>query len=156
MKIFECEQFVDAPLEIVFAFFAEAKNLEEITPPLLNFQILSMSTPQIQKGSIIWYKLKLRGVPMKWQTLISEWNPPYHFVDEQLSGPYRIWRHTHTFKQVEGRTLISDRVEYELPFGALGDFLAGRWVANDVNSIFSYRRSIIERKFPTSVVHKSF
>ena len=131
--------WIDQPIEKVFAFFSQAENLERITPPWLHFKILHQSTPAIEKGTLIDYQLKLHGVPLRWRTEISEWNPPFQFIDLQLKGPYHLWKHTHRFTSLGGGTLIEDRVLFELPLGSLGRIAAGSYVLKDVKSIFSYR-----------------
>lgn len=136
---FKVYQWIPKPVDDVFEFFSEAKNLERITPPWLNFQITSMSTPVIQKDSMIYYRLKIKGVPATWHTHISQWKPPSQFVDEQKKGPYRKWHHTHQFVAVHSGTLVIDTVRYTLPLGALGDLTASGFVGRDVESIFSFR-----------------
>lgn len=147
-ELFVAEQFIPAPPEKVFSFFSEAKNLEDITPDSLRFHIQGMSTPEIEQGTQIDYKLKIRGVPAKWKTEIDEWKPPFKFVDNQLQGPYRLWHHTHEFKALGGGTLMTDRVRYQLPMGLPGWLVAGNFVRKDVEKIFAHRRKIIaDRKF---------
>lgn len=131
----------------VFPFFSEAKNLETITPPWLNFHIVGMNTPAINEGTLIDYKLRIKGVPAKWKTRISEWVPGERFVDEQLKGPYRIWHHTHEFIPLAGGTLMRDRVVYQMPFGILGDIVRELVVGNDVRTIFAYRSKVIDQTF---------
>ncbi len=141
-------QYVNAPIEKVFPFFAEAQNLESITPKILQFKINKMSTDHIQLNTKFDYSLKIHGVPVKWKTLISDWQPGIQFVDEQLSGPYHKWHHTHQFVKMGVGTLLIDRVIYKLPFGYLGNFVAGAFVQSDVDQIFKYRREIMaEVKF---------
>lgn len=142
-SIYLTEQFVPAPIESVFAFFSEAHNLERITPDFLNFRIVKMSTEQIQKGSLIDYKLKVHGVPISWRTHIDSWNPPYTFSDTQTKGPYKLWHHTHKFKSVRGGTLMTDEVRYKLPLKTLGSLVAGSFVESDIQAIFDYRRKVI-------------
>jgi len=91
------EQWIARPIDEVFAFFADAQNLEKITPPWLGFKIISMSTASIEEGTVIRYRLQLHGIPFYWQTEICEWNSPHCFVDEQAEGPYKLWHHTHRF-----------------------------------------------------------
>ncbi|MFN7905551.1 MAG: TIGR01777 family oxidoreductase, partial [Pseudobdellovibrionaceae bacterium] len=142
------EQFIPATPREVFPFFADAKNLEQITPKSLNFNVLRISTPQVEKGTLIDYKLKLHGVPLSWRTLIEDWEPGTRFVDTQLKGPYQLWHHTHTFEPMAGGTLMTDTVRYKLPMGYLGWLTAGLWVKSDVQKIFDFRRSFIsEMKF---------
>lgn len=145
---FSAEQFIEAPIKNVFNFFSAAENLEKITPPLLSFKVENMSTPQIEKGTLIDYKLKIHGVPASWQTLIDEWQPPFRFVDMQLKGPYKLWHHTHVFKEFAGGTLMMDEVKFKLPMGFLGRLVAGSFVESDVGQIFDFRRQIIaDQKF---------
>ena len=144
---FKTEITIEQPIEKVFAFFSEAKNLETITPPWLNFKILSQSTEQIQKNTLFEYRLRIHGINTRWVTRISEWNPPHFFVDEQTVGPYALWRHTHSFESLENsKTFMKDIVQYELPFGKLGDLLAHWKVKSDIRSIFAYREKSFTSK----------
>jgi len=147
MYILRRELWVDRPIEEVFAFFADAHNLEKITPPWVGFKILSMSTDSIEAGTIIRYRLRLHGIPVHWRTNICEWNPPYSFVDEQTRGPYKKWRHTHKFEAHGSRTKMMDEVQYLLPFGILGRIVHSLKVRKDVSRIFDYRRERIEGLF---------
>src|SRR6188508_1510958 len=118
------------PREEVFDFFSDAENLELITPPQLNIQILTPTPLKTQKGTLIDYRIRLRGLPIKWRTEITSWDPPHAFIDEQLSGPYKQWIHEHRFTEIDaGTTLIEDNVRYRLPlepFGDLGLFIVKR------------------------------
>lgn len=145
--IFKQEQWVERPIEEVFDFFKEAKNLEFITPKYLNFTIQNMNTEQVQKESIIDYRLKLHGIPFSWRTRIKDFVENEMFIDEQLKGPYKKWEHTHTFEVKDGGTLIKDSVVYIIPFGALGKWLMGSYIRKEINKIFSYRGKVIERYF---------
>lgn len=145
---FPSRQYIPADLDTVFDFFSDAKNLEQITPPLLNFKIEKMSTENIQKGTLIDYKLKIHGIPAKWRTLIEKWQPNSLFVDTQLRGPYKKWHHTHTFERFRDGTLMKDRVHYKLPVGFLGRTF-GLWlVKKDVQNIFKFREQKIQELFP--------
>ena len=139
-QIFSVEQFIPRPREEVFEFFSTPHNLEAITPPWLRFRIVHESASRPGEGVEYTYKLLMRGLPMKWKSRLTEWIPGERFVDTQLKGPYAEWHHTHTFEDVEGGTLIRDRVSYRLPFGWLGRLLGGGLVAADVRKIFDYRK----------------
>lgn len=131
--------WINRPLDEVFDFFSRAGNLERITPPLLNFRILTPEPIEMRPGTLIDYALRVRGLPMRWRTKITVWNPPYEFADVQLKGPYKLWHHTHTFREVDGGTEMTDVVRYELPLGPLGDLVHNLIVRRDVESIFNFR-----------------
>ena len=134
---------IGRPLREVFDFFADAGNLERITPPELNFHIITPQPIDIEKGTLIDYSLKLRGLPMKWRTEISVWDPPFEFVDQQLSGPYKQWIHRHRFTELEkGKTLIEDEVRYRLPLEPLGD-VVHFIVRRELNYIFDHRQKTV-------------
>jgi ligand-binding SRPBCC domain-containing protein len=138
--VIETSLELPAPLERVFGFFASAENLEAITPPELCFRIETPLPIAMRPGAEIDYALRLWGVPLGWRTLISRWEPPTLFVDEQLWGPYRRWVHTHRFTDLgAGRTRIEDRVEYALPWPPLGR-AARPIVAWQLGRIFRYRQ----------------
>ncbi len=142
--ILKRELILDLPIEKVFDFFADAGNLERITPPELNFQIISPQPIDIKKGALIDYQLKLRGVPLTWKTVISTWNPPRVFVDEALKSPYKQWIHRHTFTELSANeTLIEDEVKYRLPLEPLGD-LAHWFVRRELDYIFDYRQKAVK------------
>lgn len=144
---FNQESQVARPLEEVFAFFADAQNLQAITPPWLNFGILTPQPIRMQVGTRIDYRLRIRGIPLRWQTEITAWNPPFGFVDEQKRGPYRLWVHRHTFKPHGGETLMRDEVTYAVLGGWLVDRLL---VRADVQRIFDYRQSALQKHFQRS------
>ena len=145
--IFKSTVTIEAPREEVFEFFADAGNLERITPPELNFHIVTPQPIDIHQGTLIDYKLKMRGIPMKWRTEISVWEPPVRFVDQQLRGPYSQWIHTHTFTEIgPNETLMEDEVRYRLPFEPIGD-IAHFFVGREVQYIFDFRRKAVEEIF---------
>jgi ligand-binding SRPBCC domain-containing protein len=134
---------LDLPIARVFDFFADAGNLERITPPELNFKIITAQPIDIKKGALIDYRLKLRGLPITWKTEISEWNPPFSFVDRALKSPYRQWHHRHTFTALsENKTLIEDEVKYRLPLEPCGD-LAHFFVRRELDYIFDFRQKTV-------------
>lgn len=139
------ELTLDRPREEVFDFFADAGNLERITPPELKFHIVTPQPIAIQKGALIDYELRMRGIPVSWRTEISLWEPPFKFVDQQLRGPYRQWIHTHTFTDLgPGQTLIKDEVRYRLPLEPLGD-IAHFLVRRELEYIFDFRQKAVEQ-----------
>ena len=135
-------QELPLPIDEVFAFFADAGNLERITPPELNFRILTPLPLAVAQGTFIDYRLRLFGIPFSWKTEITSWEPPHRFVDEQRRGPYRQWIHRHRFSAVAGGTLMEDEVLYRLPFSPLGD-LALPLIRLQLGRIFNYRKEAI-------------
>ncbi|MCO6044964.1 SRPBCC family protein [Aeoliella sp. ICT_H6.2] len=151
--VLETETVVARPLEEVFAFFADAMNLERITPPWLQFQVVTPGPFDMHAGTLIDYRLKIHHVPVRWRTEIAAWEPPYRFVDTQLRGPYRHWRHEHQFEAVEGGTLCRDVVRYGVPGGALIHRLL---VRRDVQQIFTYReRALHEQLAPQQALQSA-
>lgn len=124
------------PLADLFPFFCDAGNLDQLTPPSLRFRILSPAPIEMREGAEIEYSIRIRGLPVRWRTLISEWNPPHAFTDQQLRGPYRWWRHRHAFEDRGATTVMHDTVEYGIPGGPAVHALA---VKRDLLSIFTYR-----------------
>lgn len=136
-----CDDWLPCPIEVVFSFFGDAYNLERITPDFLRFKVLATSDDELRRGTLIDYQLRLRGIPFSWRTIIDEWTPGERFIDRQIKGPFKLWHHTHEFAPRDGGTLITDRVRYDLPLGALGRFVAGGFVRRDVEEIFRYRQA---------------
>jgi ligand-binding SRPBCC domain-containing protein len=130
----------------VFAFFAEATNLERITPPELGFEIVTPGLIHLHEGACIEYRLHLFGLPFSWHTEIQLWNPPEAFVDVQRRGPYKLWVHTHRFREEDGVTIIEDEVQYALPYAPLGE-LVYPLVRLQLHRIFRYRQRAIQAYF---------
>jgi ligand-binding SRPBCC domain-containing protein len=147
VHVLEREQILRDSRSSVFAFFAEASNLERITPPELSFHILTPRPIVMKQGTLIDYRLRLLGVSFAWQTLIEVYEPDSRFVDVQLKGPYTLWRHTHTFENVPEGTRMRDRVEYALPLGPLGQVAHALFVEKQLRTIFDYRRKVIGEMF---------
>lgn len=139
MPVLQRTQFIPAPPGRVFQFFSEAQNLAEITPKWLGFRMVTPHPIEMRAGTRLEYRISLHGVPLRWRTLIFEWNPPFGFKDIQLSGPYKVWDHEHRFEATRGGTLMRDIVCYELPLGALGRLIERHWVRGDLQRIFDYR-----------------
>ncbi|MEJ7623985.1 MAG: SRPBCC family protein [Pyrinomonadaceae bacterium] len=136
---------IGRPRAEVFAFFADAGNLERITPPELGFQIITPLPFEIRMGTLIDYRMRMRGIPLSWRTEITEWNPDTSFVDSQLRGPYSQWIHRHTFTQLgPAKTLIEDEVRYRLPLGPLGS-LVHFLVRRELDYIFGFRQEAVRR-----------
>ena len=142
--VLESEVWLPQPLAVIFPFFADARNLEAITPSFLRFAMITPGPVEMRVGARIDYRLRVHGIPLRWRSEITVWEPPYRFVDEQLSGPYRQWKHTHTFEEREGGTLCRDHVVYSVPGGALINWLL---VRRDVESIFAYRQDALRKRF---------
>ena len=132
------------PLRKVFPFFSDARNLEVLTPPWLRFEVLSKGPIAMAEGTRIDYRLRLRGIPIRWQSEITTWEPPKRFIDVQRRGPYRLWVHEHRFDERDGMTLAEDLVRYAVPGGWVVDRL---FVRRDVRRIFRYRREKLRSLF---------
>ena len=141
VHVFRREQVLDAQPSAVFSFFADARNLEAITPPLLRFRLLTPEPVAMGVGTFLQYALRIHGVPVRWDTLIQEWEPPHRFVDVQVRGPYRLWHHTHEVVAVDdgAASLMRDTVRYAVGFAFAGEIVRRALVARDVAAIFAYR-----------------
>ncbi|HUR44899.1 MAG TPA: SRPBCC family protein [Candidatus Saccharimonadales bacterium] len=149
MKIreFKTELWLPVGPSELFPFFADAGNLESITPGWLHFKTLTAVPIEMKAGTLIDYRLRVHGLPLRWRTLISTWEPPHRFVDEQIRGPYRQWIHEHTFEARGGGTLTRDRVRYAVPL----DFLIHDWVVRpDIERIFLFRSTALKNHFSRS------
>lgn len=141
---FETQLLLPAPRVQVFRFFADPRNLERLTPPWLRFEMITAPDTVIEQGTLLDYRLRLRGIPLRWQSEIAVWEPPRRFVDRQTRGPYSLWVHEHTFTERDNGTLVGDKVEYSVPGGALVQkFL----VAPDLERIFQFRHRVLEELF---------
>lgn len=140
-RTLESKQWFARRRDEVFPFFADPRNLESITPPMLRFAIVSRGGLEMHAGLRIDYRLQLHGWKLRWQSEITRWEPPHRFVDEQRRGPYRAWIHEHVFEEQDGGTLVTDRVRYLVPGGAVLDRLFVRW---NLRRIFLYRRRELE------------
>lgn len=144
---FRMEQEIPASLEKVFSFFSDAHNLEKITPSHLKFHVLTPGNISMKAGTQIDYKLVLKGIPFRWQSLIEEYKPNRSFVDLQSRGPYEFWKHRHEFETTATGTLIIDKIQYKLPLGQLGNMLSYNYIKKDLKKIFGFRRDVVTEIF---------
>jgi hypothetical protein len=137
-------QRLELPIAQAFEFYAQARNLEAITPPWLGFRVTTPGQIEMREGALIEYRLVLHRIPVRWRTRIEAWEPPVRFVDAQLRGPYALWVHTHTFESDgSGAVVIGDHVRYALPFGPLGALAHAAFVRRDLERIFDYRAQAV-------------
>lgn len=141
-RLLRAEAFIPLPRERVFPFFAAAENLERITPPELRFRIVTPLPVEMRAGALIDYRLRLDGIPFRWRTRITEWDPPFAFTDTQIRGPYHTWVHRHTFEEVDGGTRMVDEVRWRVPLWPLGA-VALPVVRRKVARIFAYRQQVL-------------
>ena len=146
MFIFEQEQIINQPLSKLFPFFERPENLSKLTPKWLSFEIRTKLPLEMKQGATFEYTISLFGIPMKWKTLIVKYSPPNIFIDEQVKGPYKKWVHTHSFKEINGKVTMADRVEYDL-YGGFLKYIINIFVAISVKKIFNYRKISIEKEF---------
>jgi ligand-binding SRPBCC domain-containing protein len=141
---FASEQWLPRPVDEVFPFFADAHNLETLTPGWLRFDVLTPRPIPMAVGTTIDYRLRWRGIPLRWTSEIAAWEPPHRFVDRQIRGPYRLWHHEHRFTEADGGTRVVDEVAYAVWGGSLVNRLG---VARDVERIFAYRQRVLDEIF---------
>jgi ligand-binding SRPBCC domain-containing protein len=146
VHVLERSQRLPRAPEDVFPFFADAFNLEAITPAWLHFRVLTPAPVTMAAGTRLEYRLRLHGLPLRWLTRIEVWEPPLRFVDVQLRGPYRLWHHTHTFEPDGDGTLMRDRVRYALPLGPLGELAHAALVRRDLDRIFAFRHAVVRAR----------
>ena len=144
IREFKCELWLPLPPVKLFEFFGDATNLDALTPPWLHFNIVTPRPIPMKAGTLIDYRLRIHGIPIRWRTRINEWKPPHRFVDEQIRGPYRRWIHEHTFDERDGGTLARDTVSYAVPFDLLTHHL---FVKPDIERIFAFRSVELFKRF---------
>lgn len=142
-----CAQRVRQPLADVFPFYANARNLERLTPSFLRFRIRRVSSEPLAAGTLIDYSLRLHHLPVRWRSRIEMWDPPHRFVDIQMRGPFKTWRHTHEFRTDGGGTVIADVVQFDVHCRPLVPRPVREWLFSDLRKIFEYRRRAAERVF---------
>jgi ligand-binding SRPBCC domain-containing protein len=147
VHVLERAQRVEQPAEQAFAFYADARNLEAITPTWLRFRVVTPGPIEMRAGTLIDYRLSLHGAPIRWRTRIEVWEPPLRFLDVQLSGPYALWEHTHRFVALGERAVeIRDHVRYALPLGPIGELAHALFVRRDLERIFDFRRDAVDAR----------
>ncbi len=147
LHVLRREQHLPKPPDESFAFFGDAHNLEDITPPWLGFRVVTPEPITMAPGTLIAYRLRLHGAPIRWLTRIEVWEPGRRFVDVQVSGPYALWHHLHEFApDGEGGTVMRDTVRYALPFGPFGALAHAVFVRRDVEAIFDFRREAVRSR----------
>ena len=140
----QSQLWLPQPREEIFSFFSDPRNLDRLTPPWLHFEILTPKSVEMNAGTLLDYRLRLHGIPIRWQSEISVWEPPNRFIDRQTKGPYRQWVHEHTFSAHKGGTLVADSVTYAVPGGR---FIQKLLVAPDLDRVFGYRHKILKQLF---------
>ncbi|MBP1656834.1 MAG: hypothetical protein H6Q31_1435 [Bacteroidetes bacterium] len=152
VHVLQRRQVVHQPLETVFEFFSRPENLARLTPETLAFRILTPSPVVMKAGTLIDYTIRVLGMPVRWRTLITSYDTPHIFVDEQLKGPYAFWHHRHTFRSVEGGTEIMDEVHYVVPGGFLAPLVHAILVRPQLQRIFAFRQETIQTVFASGSV----
>jgi len=149
MKIYTVrrEQLVEWPLRDVFKLFERPENLALITPPAMKFKIFTPRPIEKRCGTVVDYSVRILGISVHWRMMITDYQPPYSFIDVQLKGPYTFWHHTHTFDECSNGTMIIDEVRYVLPFGIIGRLVHALFVKRQIHRIFDYRANVVERTF---------
>lgn len=147
VHVLERSQRFGVPVERAFEFYVDAGNLEPMTPPWLHFEVTTPGELTLRRGALLDYRLRLHGVPLRWQSRIEAWEPPLRFVDVQARGPYALWEHTHLFER-DGNdaAVIHDRVRYALPLGPLGALAHRLFVRRDLERIFDYRGRVASER----------
>ena len=138
------EQVIQKPLNEVFAFFQQPENLARITPASMDFRVLTPSPIIMKENALLDYSIRLSLFRLRWTTMITSYQPPISFVDIQLRGPYSFWHHTHSFKETDDGTLMTDEVRYSIPFGFLGNILHALYIKKELQHIFDFRAKVIE------------
>jgi len=144
---FEQVQRFPRPLGEIFDFFTQVSNLESMTPPFLHFRNLTSNRVPLRPGAEIEHAMRLYGIPITWRTRIEHFAPDESFVDRQIRGPYKLWLHKHSFREIAGGTEMADQVDYELPLGLLGELGGGLLTRRLVSHIFAYRKAVLADRF---------
>ena len=153
-EVFTSLQDLPAPRGEVFTFFSDPANLEALTPPWLRFEVLTARPLPQGKGALFDYRIRVRGLPIRWRTLIETFVPDELFVDRQIAGPYALWHHTHRFEDLppsadlpNGGTRMTDQVRYRVGWGFIGHIVTALWVRRDIAKIFEYRKQALAERF---------
>jgi len=141
--VLEARVWIGRPRPDVFAFFADPENLARLSPPSLQVTLLTAPEP-MSTGSVLDYRLRWLGVPLRWRAYVREYDPPFRFLDVQLLGPCTRWEHRHRFLEADGGTVVEDRVVYRLPLGVLGKILHAAVVGRQLRAAWAYRTRQLE------------
>ena len=139
--------YINRPLSEVFEFFSKAENLNKLTPPILEFKIITPLPIKMEKGTFIDYKIKLNGISFKWKTQITAWENNHRFIDTQIKGPYKIWIHEHLFEEENGQVKMTDTVQYLSPGWFLEPIINKLYISKKVEEIFAYRTIELDKLF---------
>ena len=147
MHVHHSELIVNESLDVVFDFFNRPENLVKLMPPFMAFELLTPGKLETKVGAVFDYKVKVFGIPNRWTTYISDYNPPHSFSDIQLKGPNSYWHHRHSFKQLANGTLVADDIHYLLPFGVVGKI--GNFIVMNpiINALFNHRKKVVAEHF---------
>ena len=153
MKTYRLESSISVPVSLreAFALFETPGNLVRLTPPEFHLRVISGEDAKLRKGAEFRLQIRRMGVPLTWKARIAEYEPPFFFVDEQTSGPFAQWRHRHEFRPTEYGAMISDRVEYALPFGPFGRLVHRLFVRRQLEELFDYRRRALAEVFTGAI-----
>jgi hypothetical protein len=161
-EVFISVQDLPVPRSEIFSFFADPANLEALTPPWLGFEVLTPLPLPRGEGALFDYRIRVRGLPLRWRTLIEVFIPGERFVDRQVAGPYALWHHTHRFDDLppsvglpNGGTRITDQVRYRVGWGLIGHLVTALWVRRDIQRIFEYRKQMLAVRFNPSPVPRT-
>ena len=150
---FESKQTINCSIETVFSFFSSPENLKVLTPPRLGFKILTPSPINMSKGCLIDYLIYFMGIPVHWRSIITDYDPPYMFIDQQIKGPYTLWHHKHTFREIKNGVEIRDRVVNSIPVGWMVRLLHKYWIKK-IWKIFFHTREILLPAFLWMIIIK--
>jgi len=145
----ETIQILNTSLEEAWNFFSRPENLREITPNDLDFTIISDVPEEMYEGMLITYKVRpIFGLRTKWTSKISNIKEKSYFIDEQISGPYKLWHHQHFFREIKNGVEMKDIVHYAIPLAPFSNIIVKSIVKKKLIYIFEFRKNKIKEIFP--------